>query len=232
MPEGAVFERFRQIEAGPLDERRLPDFVRTYVEEDACERVLAGLAGLTKEREISPLLAYLAIDRVTKGHHLPTDYPNLVVDYVLGLRPHGRGAIREDDFLRAACLAAFKCVERSLAPREIESTFLRGVFSHEGTMTPFCLDNDEFTELTPAVIVNQLVHCGLLCVNSYQRVQFAYDPIAEYLAAWHAFRHEDRREIAGPLRRRLSEAEKRGSNAGTGLTYALCHVEKALDQRS
>jgi hypothetical protein len=71
-----------------------------------------------------------------------------------------------------------------LVPREIEHAYLRGVLVKEADgMTFMNAKNDK--PVDPAAIIEMLVVCGLLNRNRInRRLQFAYDPVAEQLAAW------------------------------------------------
>jgi hypothetical protein len=71
-----------------------------------------------------------------------------------------------------------------LVPREIEHAYLKGVLVKEADgMTFMNAKNDK--PVDPAAIIEMLVVCGLLNRNRInRRLQFAYDPVAEQLAAW------------------------------------------------
>ena len=73
-------------------------------------------------------------------------------------------------------------MRESLVPREIEQSYLRGVLVKEADAMAFInAKNDEFID--PAAIIEMLVACGLVNRNRTGELQFAYDPVAEQLAA-------------------------------------------------
>jgi len=85
--------------------------------------------------------------------------------------------------LRAASIAATEAVRESLAPREIEQAYLRGVLVKEADAMAF-MNAGNNAPKDPAAIIEMLIDCGLLNRNvTNRRLQFAYDPVAELLAA-------------------------------------------------
>jgi WD40 repeat protein len=77
-----------------------------------------------------------------------------------------------------------EAVRESLVPREIEHQFLRGVLVTEADDLAF-MNVKSDKPVDPAAIIEMLVVCGLLNRNrTNRRLQFAYDPVAEHLAAW------------------------------------------------
>ena len=114
-------------------------------------------------------------------------------------------------------------MKEALSPREIGADYLRGVLDHEADRLPF-MNAAGATNVTSAVIIDQLESCGLLMRNPVnRRLQFAYDPVAEILAAkWMI----DRADEAGILqiRERLAESPE----GGRGLAEALSAAEHAL----
>ena len=131
-----------------------------YTSADEVETALRDLETLTDGRAISPLFARLALDLRRDGHSIPDSYPHLVQEYVDRLRPRGPGALRRDDFLRAARLTAFTCVEDELAPRQVSSEYLRGVLKAQ--TLPFSAETPDATEVQAASVLDQLVQGGLL----------------------------------------------------------------------
>jgi len=207
-----------QITVGPLDDERLPKFVEAYVPRERVDEVVSSLATLTQKLPIRPLFAKLAIERIIAGDAAPASYPALVVDYVRQLRPHGEGALREEDFLRAARLVALACVDEELAPRQVSSEFLRGQLKAQPL--PFSSSGDDPKEIRPEGVLDQLVRCGLLeLVTDLAAVyvRFSFDLIAEYLAAMHVVTQGA--EKIEEMKRRL------GAREG-GLTEALQRVEE------
>ena len=92
--------------------------------------------------------------------------------------------LNADDMLRASSITALESVREALAPREIDSQYLRGVFASEADAAPF-MAADAAKAITPPALVAMLEECGLVVRNPVnRRLQFAYDPVAELLAAW------------------------------------------------
>jgi hypothetical protein len=85
--------------------------------------------------------------------------------------------------LRAASIAATEAVRDSLVPGEIEPLMLRGVLNKEADVLPFMSAKNE-ESVDPARVIEMLIDCGLLNrTRTTRRLQFAYDPVAEHLAA-------------------------------------------------
>ena len=130
--------------------------------------------------------------------------------------------MREDDFLRAARIAAYVCVEEALAPRAVASERLRGSFVALETK----LRDTAGEEVPGPKVVDGLVQCGLLeelVELAETRVRFTSDPIAEYLMAMH---------IAGGGRSETVEIEKRIAEQpkkARGLAEAVEHVRAASE---
>jgi len=214
-------EGFHKIELGPLADERLPAFVGAYVTGDEAGELVAALRRFTRGEPIRPLFARLAVEQLREGRGLPSSYALLVDGYVRGLRPQGAGALSEDDFLEAARAAAEACVETDLAPRAVDVAYLRARLRRDREKLPFC--DDAGAELAPEAVLAQLLGCGLLeKVGSLgeNRVQFADDPIAEYLMAM-SVDHQRTSEWGRRLKRELRKAGEKAR----GLADALADVE-------
>jgi WD40 repeat protein len=170
----------REVRVGPLTLDLLPAFARAYVTENV-ESAVQQLTDLSEGQPIRPLFARLACERIVEGKPLPTTYPDLVHHCVVELRPPSRTALSEADFLRAARFCAAAVVETHLAATQVTVEYLRGslrneVFARAG----------EPGKVEPAECIEQLILCGLLepvdALGTVQ-VRFAFDLIAEYLAA-------------------------------------------------
>jgi hypothetical protein len=185
LPDGKVWEAFKLITAQPLAQERIPDYVATYAEERRAE-VSPQIAPLVAtSQSVSPLFVRFAIEQALagQGQLTSTSTLDLVQRYVEALRA-GRLDLNADDMLRAASLAATEAVRESLAPREIEPAYLRGVLVKEADGMSFMNAGNTLTPVDPAAIIEMLVGCGLLNRNvTNRRLQFAYDPVAEHLAA-------------------------------------------------
>src|SRR5262249_15636077 len=108
----------------------------------------------------------------------------------------------------------------SLAPREFEQAYLRGVLVQEADRMAF-MNAASTTPVEPAKVIELLVQCGLLNRNTInRRLQFAYDPVAEHLAAWRTA--QQAAEGAGaPLMARIL------SSPDTAIARVLSAIEPA-----
>jgi hypothetical protein len=215
-PESAAFH---QVAVGPLDGDRLGTFVGAYVTQDKVEGVVKDLAPLTRGKSIRPLFAKLAIERSTAGESIPASYSALVRDYVAQLKPRGEGALREEDFLRAARLVALACVDEDLAPRQVSLEFLRGQLKAQPL--PFFPEGKDPKEMRPETVLDQLVQCGLVervaTALAAIDLRFSFDLIAEYLAAMHVV-------LQGA--EKMKEFKERLGEREGGLAEALHRVEE------
>jgi hypothetical protein len=182
-PTGKVWQSFRSITALPLTAAQVPDYVAAYAPPDGRAQVLERIKPLvTDRRSLSPLFLRFAIEQALAGAVTSTNTLDLVLQYVEALRV-GKVDLSADDMLRAASIAAMEAVRESLVPREIEQSYLRGVLVKEADAITFMNAKNE-KSIDPAAIIEMLVECGLLNRNrTNRRLQFAYDPVAEQLAA-------------------------------------------------
>ncbi len=130
--------------------------------------------------------------------------------------------LREGSFLRAAAIAAFRCVvdEESIGPRLVAENVLRAALGDKATADPFL--TDEGKELNSIAVLDQLIGCGLLQRSvevTRALIGFSEDPIAEYLAAMFLIEAEDRRILTN-LRRRKAWKD-------SGLAESVGRVEAA-----
>ena len=150
-------------------------------------------------RSVSPLFVRFAVEQALAGQVTSTSTLDLVLRYVEALRSE-RLDLNADDTLRSASVAATEAVRESLAPREIEQAYLRGVLVKEADAMAF-MNARNTASIDPAAIIEMLVDCGLLNRNvTNRRLQFAYDPVAEHLAARMAAQAQPGAG-AGPLKR-------------------------------
>jgi hypothetical protein len=182
-PAGKIWQSFKMITALPITAAQVPEYVAAYAPPDRRAQVLERIDPLvTDERLLSPLFLRFAIERALEGPVTSTNTLDLILQYVEALRA-GKLDLSADDMLRSATIVAKEAVRESLAPRELEQSFLRGVLIKEADVIPFMnAKNDKSVD--PAAIIEMLVECGLLNRNrTNRRLQFAYDPVAEQLAA-------------------------------------------------
>ena len=182
-PEGQVWQTFKPLVALPLTKEQTPKYIGVYAPEDRRAHVARRVAPLIDAHaSVSPLFLRFAIEQALMGELGSTRTLDLVLHYVEALRA-GKLDINADDMLRAASIAATEAVRESLVPGEIEPLMLRGVLNKEADVLPFMnAKNEEFVD--PARVVEMLIDCGLLNrTRTTRRLQFAYDPVAEHLAA-------------------------------------------------
>ncbi|MBF0333250.1 MAG: hypothetical protein HQL40_06320 [Alphaproteobacteria bacterium] len=159
----------------------VPGFVATYAPENRRAEVSLRIAPLLAGSKMpSPLFLRFAIEQALTGSQASTGKLALVFSYVEALRA-GKVNLNGDDMARAAAIAAIEAVRDHLSPRELEQPFLCGVLVSEG---PF-IDARNAAPVGAAAVVEMLVSSGLLERNQVnRRLKFAYDPVAEFLAAW------------------------------------------------
>ena len=182
-PKGQVWETFRTLVALPLTKEQVPKYIEVYASEDRRADVARQVAPLIDAHgSVSPLFLRFAIEQAVVGELSSTRKLDLVLHYVEALRA-GKLDLNADDMLRAASIAATEAVRESLVPGEIEPLMLRGVLNKEADVLRFMnAKNEEFVD--PARVIEMLIVCGLLNpTRTTRRLQFAYDPVAEHLAA-------------------------------------------------
>jgi hypothetical protein len=219
-PQGKVWQRFKSITALSLTAVQVPDYVSAYVPQDLHADVLDRIKPvITGAPSLSPLFLRFAIEQALAGAVTSTSPLDLVLQYIEALRA-GKLNINADDMLRAASLAAKEAVRESLVPHEIEQSYLRGVLVKEAdTMLFMNATNDGSVD--PAAIIDMLVESGLLNRNrTNRRLQFAYDPVAEQLAARVVTQAAKDRSIARLKKPSLSEP-------GSGIERAIGEIEMA-----
>jgi WD40 repeat protein len=181
--DGAPQEaHMREVRVGPLTEERLPDFAREYIAEEKVDSAVGQLKELANGQPIRPLFARLALERIAEGKALPTNYPKLVHEYVVALQPRDPHSLAPEDFLLAARICAFSVVDEHLAPTQVSPDYIRARLNEASLVS----GEEKPTEITGAECINQLVTCGLLDrveTEGAILLRFAFDLIAEYLAA-------------------------------------------------
>jgi len=183
-PDAKVWESFTILSPGNLDSISVRDYVAAYAPEDRRTVVTQRIKPLVSSgRPMNPLFMRLAIEQALKSQITSYSTHKLVQRYVEDLRTDGVD-VNEDDLLRAASVAALESVRDNFAPREVDVGVLRGALNGEADVDPF-LDAKKKDNVTPAHIIDVLIDCGLLQRNrsNRQNLQFAYDPVAEHLAA-------------------------------------------------
>jgi WD40 repeat protein len=183
-PTGHIWQRVDRMETRGLEPEDVPAFVATYAPPDRCAEIEGRIAGLiTPPNMPSPLFLRFAIEQAMLNPLSSTEQLDLVLHYVEALRAD-KINLDADDMARAASIAAVEAVRDHLVPREIERPYLRGMLMAEADKAPF-MDAKNEDKVAPVSVVEMLVSSGLLKQNrTNRRLQFAYDPVAEYLAAW------------------------------------------------
>lgn len=186
MPKGQVWQWMDRVSTRPLSQDDVPAFVAAYAPEDRRAEVEERLAPLVNKPPMpSPLFLRFAIEQTLEGTLGSTEKLDLVLHSVEALRA-GKVDLNHDDMARAAAITAVEAVlaSESLVPGEIERSYLRGVLKSKADEMPF-MDEQNAGKVDPAAVIEILVSSGLLNRNrTNRRLQFAYDPVAEYLAAW------------------------------------------------
>jgi hypothetical protein len=181
--------RVVKASVGPLSPEKLTTFVTAYVSDAAKQNSIEiSVREFAGNKEISPLLARLAIERLLRGQTLPVNLRDLIQQYVLSLRPDMESSLRPEDFLRAARIAAWSCVIDERASREVSTERVRSRLNVVAESVKFL--STVGSEMQDGIILDQLIACGLLRTNKEtpDRVAFSFDPIAEYLCAIEALR--------------------------------------------
>jgi hypothetical protein len=181
-PEGKTWEAFKTITPRPLTMDQIADYVATYAPEGRRVEVRQRIDHLLGHGQpLSPLFVRFAIEQALKGPLSATSARDLVLRYVEELR-EGKLDLGASDMVRAAKIAAREATQQGTTPRELEEPYLRGVLVTEARGLPF-MNKAGKQEINPAALVGMLVECGLLNLTpTSMRLQFAYDPVAEYLA--------------------------------------------------
>ncbi|WP_235812945.1 hypothetical protein [Roseibium alexandrii] len=185
LPSGQIWERFGEIKARKLTPEFVPDFIRTYAPADRVEEVSQKVDPLLSNGgDISPLFLRFAIEQALIGDISATTAHQLVLNYVEALRA-GKLDLNSVDMRRAAEITAIEAIRNSdtLTPQELEDAYLRGVLVREADKMPF-MDAKREKKVDPLKVIDMLIFSGLLNRNAENmKLQFAYDPVAEYLAA-------------------------------------------------
>ena len=220
-PAGAVWQGLQTIVARPLTDDDVDPYVATYAPEAERTQVRQRITPLVAgRRDISPLFLRFAIEQAMSGEVTSTNTLDLVFQYVEALRS-GRVDLSADDMLRAAAIAATEAVRESLAPREFEQAYLRGVLVQEADRLAF-MNASSTAPVEPARVIELLIQCGLVNRNKInRRLQFAYDPVAEHLAAWRTAQQTAAGAVA-PLQARILQSPD------TGIARAMAEIETAL----
>ena len=182
-PPGRTWERVRRLTPTPITPAHVPAFIEAYADGADSGIVAERIAPLILPDAMpSPLFLRFAIEQARDGSLGSTAKVDLVLDYVEALRAK-RVDLARDDMIRAAAITSLEAFRDSNAPREIDRAHLRGVLTADADGTPF-MNGANAGDVPPPAVIDHLVASGLLHEPRIGRVQFTYDPVAEYLAAW------------------------------------------------
>ena len=217
-PSGHAWETVERVAPRSLAHNDLREFIGVYVDEPKCAAVERRMAPLLEhERMPSPLFLRFAIAQAEHGSLNAIDRTRLVLDYVEALRVD-RIDIQSSDMTRAASIAAVTSFHDRLFPQEFSEQQLLSTLMAECHARSF-YDGLGYSELAPPRIVDMLVRSGLIS-RGMNKLQFTYDPVADYLVAWWVV--ESPKSGVDVLRKRIARAR------GTGVGIAYCDVMETL----
>ena len=208
--ERQIWQHAKKITPQSLTRDHLPTFIETYAGAANAEMVHAKLTPFLAANVPSPLFLRFAIEQAQQGDLRTADRLSLVQQYVTALCSKG-GDLISSDMLRAASVAAIVSIHGSLIPREFSEPEVLSaltVESHTRTFTNAAATN----ETNVARIPSMLEESGLLNRGT-ATLQFAYDPVAEYLAAWwtrELEKSEGRVKELDAFRQRIKASPKTG----------------------
>ena len=200
-PASQIWQDSIHVTTRPIARADVRSFIRVYVsgsKEGEVERKIEPL--LEEDHMPSPLFLRFAIEQAMRGPVEKVECLPLVLAYVEALRI-GTMSISGWDLKRASAIAAITSVQDHLASREFSEQQFRQALTTEGNATQFSnvTSNEE--------VVQCLVLSGLIVRgNQMSRLQFAYDPVAEYLAAWWV--KEDSAGKLAALHERIKHSKK------------------------
>ncbi len=182
-PTDTGWQWMQEIKTRPIERRDVPEFINIYGSGIDAAIIKQRIAPLVNGEVMpSPLFLRFAIEHAAQNSGQAASKLEIVQSYVEALRA-GKIDISPDDMQRAAAIAAVEAVRDKLLPQEIDSGDLRGIFRNSADELPF-MDAANAGAVEPAAIVEIFEESGLLNRNPVnRRLQFAYDPVAEYLAA-------------------------------------------------
>ena len=183
-PDAQIWQAMARLTPGPLGRGEARSFIQVYVSDSETDAVEKRIASFLDDTDMpSPLFLRFAIEQAVRGPLEAVDRLSLVLAYVEALRSE-KIDIDNEDMKRAAAIAAITSVQNHLNPREFSEQQFRQALTTESNAVSFhnaAGDN----EIMVARIVEMLVRSGLIVRGiETSRLQFAYDPVAAYLAAW------------------------------------------------
>ena len=208
-PGDQIWQAMRHVTPRPLVREDTRSFIEIYLsnaEPGEVERIENEIAPiLDSEHMPSPMFLRFSIEQAVRGPLKAVDRLSLVLEYVEALRSD-RVDIRSSDMKRAASIAAMESVQDHLVPQEFPEQQLNWALVTECNAMKF-YDAKGETEVTAPKLVDMLVQSGLI-VRGANKLQFSYDPVAEYLAAW--WISEARPGALDVLRERIEDSGETG----------------------
>ncbi|MBY6068809.1 hypothetical protein KUW17_18850 [Leisingera aquaemixtae] len=196
-PSTQFWEQAHVTETRPLSSEDVPKFIDKYVDDEKQRPLVSNRIAVLVDQEPmpSPLFLRFAIEQACYEDLKSPTRIGLVLKYADAARA-GKVDIAKEDFNRAAGLAAVEAVRgEDHLPREFTHDFLRGVLQRAADEQVF-MNEQKTEEVTPAKLIDFLETCGILSRNLVNsRLQFTYDPVAEYLAAWYVAEQEEKNGV-------------------------------------
>ena len=208
VPSGYTWEDVARVRTRPVRDGDLPAFVRVYVGDCRAAEIEGRIRAILDGKEMpSPLFLRFATELAACGKLGALGRTPLVLKYVEALRAD----IQESDMKRVAAIAGMVSLQDRLIPQEFSEQQLLSAIVMACHDRPF-YDRIGSNEVSAPRLVEMLVNCGLIR-RGMMRMQFNYDPVAEYLVAWWVIESEERG--LDSLRKRI----RRGRGTGVARAY-------------
>ena len=223
LPQGQTWRMMKQITPKGITDAELRGFVAVYLPgqpTETIDRIYNAIVSLLNHKELpSPLFLRFAIEQATKGSLENLNSLSLTYRYLEELR-RNNGEIGQMDMVRAASVAAVASIRERLYPLAVSEEKLRNEFDVEADQQGF-FDHGGSVRLTSPNLIEILIRSGVLLRRTAD-IQFAYDPVAEYLAAARILTNPSGR-LAG-LRAEVEES------AATPVGRAYRVIKESLDE--
>lgn len=184
-PGQQVWDAATRVTTQPLQRNDVDKLVALYAAEfdhSSPEQIRQRLDPfLSVEHTPNPLFLRFAVDQAARGPLDALDSVSLTLAYLESLRS-GKVDVSPSDYKRATSLAAIESIQESLTPRGFSEQQLNWALTKEANAAKFYGASGD-SELAPPRLVDMLVQSGVI-VRGIVNVFFAFDPVAEQLAAW------------------------------------------------
>ena len=183
-PDDQIWQSMTQITPRPLVQKDARSFIQVYVSDPEIRIVEKRIQWFLENTDMpSPLFLRFAIEQAARGSLEAVNRLSLVLAYVEALCS-GKMDIYPRHMRRAAAIAAITSVQEHLGSREFSEQQLHQALTTEENAEKFTNATVDGELMVPRV-VEVLIQSGLIVRGRVlSRLQFAYDPVAEYLAAW------------------------------------------------